>query len=147
MLKISDLAPRPLSEFFNAFKLELLRTSRGSSFHCLAAVIVNEFSNILVLELGLWLLVDSVSFLLAALRRRYHPIHVFFRRHEPNMWLPSLKTDRQQFHLCKQWVMSTWMSYFIFSEKILRKDVGLHSLGPQLLYSLRKHAHAIYSNI
>ena len=41
-----------LSEFLNAFKLELLRTSRGSSFHCLAAVIVNEFSNILVLELG-----------------------------------------------------------------------------------------------
>ena len=38
--------------FLNAFKLELLRTSRGSSFHCLAAVIVNEFSKILVLELG-----------------------------------------------------------------------------------------------
>ena len=41
-----------LSVFLNAFKLELLRTSRGSSFHCLAAVIVNEFSKILVLELG-----------------------------------------------------------------------------------------------
>ena len=41
-----------LSEFLNAFKLELLRTSRGSSFHCLAALIVNEFSNIFVLELG-----------------------------------------------------------------------------------------------
>ena len=40
-----------LSVFLNAFKLELLRTSRGSSFHCLAAVIVNEFSKILVLEL------------------------------------------------------------------------------------------------
>ena len=41
-----------LGVFLNAFKLKLLRTSRGSSFHCLAAVIVNEFSKILVLELG-----------------------------------------------------------------------------------------------
>ena len=52
LLNTRLLSKYVFSAFLKEFKLELLRMSSGSSFHCLAADIVNEFSKKLVLELG-----------------------------------------------------------------------------------------------